>query len=129
MKAYAFRRVTHYKHSAAVSRVTQALADEGFGVITAVDFTETIKKKLNVDFGGEYQMLGACNPQLALRALQADPDVGLLLPCSVVVYETDEGVVIAAINPQALMGGQGNPVLEAVAEDAAQRLARAVENA
>ncbi len=129
MKDYAFRRVTHYKHAAAVTRVTQALADEGFGIITAVDFSQTIKKKLNVDFGGEYQMLGACNPQLALKVLQADPDVGLLLPCSVVVYEAEEGVVIAAINPRKLMVDDSNPALTAAAEEAAERLSRAVENA
>jgi uncharacterized protein (DUF302 family) len=108
----------------AVERVTAALKREGFGILTRIDVKATLQEKLGVDFR-RYVILGACNPPLAHRALQADLDVGLLLPCNVVVYETAEDEsVIALVDPLTMLGVLPAPGLSAVAEDAAARLER-----
>lgn len=110
----------------AILRATAALKDEGFGVLTEIDVKETLKKKLNVDFH-RYVILGACNPPLAHRALQTDPDIGLLLPCNVIVYEEGSGSVVSIIDPLGMVGFLGNPALEPVAAEARARLDRVVE--
>ena len=112
----------------AVQRVTDALKVEGFGVLTEIDVRETLKKKINVDFR-PYKILGACNPPLAYRALSADAEVGLLLPCNVTVAQVEEGVVeVALIDPLVMMAVIENPALQQVAEEARQRLQRVAES-
>lgn len=108
----------------AVGRVTAALADEGFGVLTEIDVKATLKKKLDVDFR-RYVILGSCNPQLAHRAFKEEIDIGLLLPCNVIVYEADGGgSVVSILDPVGMMELTGNPALEPVAREARERLDR-----
>lgn len=108
----------------ALERVTAALKTEGFGVLTEIDVKETLKKKLDVDFR-QYKILGACNPPLAYRALKAAPQVGLLLPCNVTVSETDGGAIeVSLVDPLSMLGVVVAPELDAVAQEARQRLER-----
>ena len=114
-------------YDAAVTRITEALKAQGFGVLTTIDVQQTLKAKLDRDFK-KYVILGACNPQLADRALHAEPEVGLLLPCNVIVYETaPSSSVVAAMAPLAALGIVGeNPALSGVAREADQRLRAAL---
>ncbi|HET7090596.1 MAG TPA: DUF302 domain-containing protein [Anaerolineae bacterium] len=108
----------------AVARVTGALKAEGFGVLTEIDVKDTLKKKLGVDFR-PYKILGACNPPLAHRALTAAPEVGLLLPCNVVVAQLDDASCeISIVDPLGMLGIVGRPELEPIAEEARIRLER-----
>jgi uncharacterized protein (DUF302 family) len=111
----------------ALERITDALKAEGFGVITSIDMKQTLKAKLDRDFR-KYTILGACNPPLVSKALDAELEVGLLLPCNVIVYETEPGEsVISAMAPMAALGVVGdNPQLIDVARDAEARLRRAL---
>lgn len=111
----------------ALERATASLQQEGFGVLTTIDIQQTLKKKLDRDFR-KYVILGACNPPLADRALHAELEIGLLLPCNVVVYEREPGTsTVAAMAPLPAMGMIGNPELESVAREADERLRRALE--
>ena len=111
----------------AVTDATAALKAEGFGVLTTIDVQQTLKTKLNRDFR-KYLILGACNPALADRALQAELEIGLLLPCNVIVYETTSNrSVVAAMAPLVALGIVGaNPALQDVAKEADERLRRAL---
>ena len=111
-------------YNTALTRVTEALKVEGFGVLTEIDVKETMKKKLGVDFT-PYKILGACNPPLAHRALMAAPEVGLLLPCNVVVRQIEAGVSeVSLIDPLGMMAMINNPELETVAKEARAKLER-----
>lgn len=111
-------------YDTAMTRVTEALKAEGFGVLTEIDVKATLKKKLDVDFR-RYAILGACNPPLAHRALTTAPEIGLLLPCNVTVEETaDGGTQVSLVDPLAMMGFMNNPELAPVAEEAKARLER-----
>jgi uncharacterized protein (DUF302 family) len=112
----------------AVERTKEALATEGFGVLTEIDVAATLKKKLDVEFR-PYVILGACNPPLAYRALSAERDIGLLLPCNVIVYadDTPGRSVIAAMDPVEALRLSGNEEIGPLAEDVKARLTRALE--
>ncbi len=108
-------------------RVREALAAEGFGVMAEIDVQKTMKEKLGVD-GSPYVILGACNPKLAHAALAAEPDLGVLLPCNVVVYETAGGTRVATVNAQAMLDMVGNEQLTPVADEVQKRLQRVLES-
>lgn len=108
-----------------VVAVRQALSEQGFGVLTEIDVQATMKAKLDVD-GDPYLILGACNPPLAHRAMSADPSIGLLLPCNVVVRTADEGTVVEVIDPMTMVSMSLAPELRAVAEEATARLRAAL---
>ena len=105
--------------------VRAALKAEGFGVLTEIDVKSTLKQKLDADFR-RYDIIGACNPPLAHAALQKELDIGLLLPCNVIVYEEGEGCVVGALDPEVMMSATGNESLQAIASDARSRLERAL---
>ena len=111
----------------ATSAVTDALKAEGFGVLSDIDIQGAMKQKLDVDMPA-YRILGACNPPLAHKALQAEPEIGLLLPCNVVVREkVGGGVVVGFLDPQTMVRLTGNDQVRAVADDAGERLRRTRE--
>ena len=129
VKRYAFSNVLDTSYEDAVSKVKNALKEEGFGVLTEIDVKETMKKKLDKEFRN-YVILGACNPPYAHRSLEADLDVGLLLPCNVIVYETDDGkAYIAAINPVSVLKIIKSQELRTIAEEVSEKLKRAIEKA
>ena len=112
----------------AIERTTAALKAEGFGVLTTIDVKETLKKKIGADFR-RYVILGACNPELAHRALKSQLGIGLLLPCNVTVFEGDEGqTIVQMIKPASMFEVVQKPGLEALAAEADQRLQRALEH-
>ena len=107
------------------SRVESALRNEGFGVITEIDVQATMRTKLGID-RAPYLILGACNPSLANRAIAADPSIGALLPCNVVLREEDGSTIVEALNPMAALGITGSAAIRSVAEEATARLERAM---
>ena len=110
----------------ALAKVPEALKAEGFGVLTEIDVQATLKKKLDVDFR-RYRILGACNPSLAHRALQHSLDIGMLLPCNVIVYEADGGkTVVSAVDPLQSMAAHGDPGIRPVAAEVRQKLERVI---
>jgi len=126
---YGIRTVLDLPFAEAVERTRNALRDEGFGVISEIDFQEKLREKLGVEIE-PYLILGACNPPLAYKALQAEPEIGLLLPCNVIVYGTSGGrTVVAAVDPDAMLSvvGQSAAVAE-VGKDARVRLLRVIES-
>ncbi len=129
MMAYYFSRKIEAGFDEAVERVTEALKNQGFGILTEIDVTATLKKKLDVDFR-PYRILGACNPPFAYQALQAEDKIGTMLPCNVIVQDAGNGQVeLAAIDPVASMQAVDNPDLKEIAETIRSKLAAAVENA
>ena len=119
------KRVVQRPYEDVLAAVPAALESEGFGVLTAIDVRETLKKKLDVDFR-RYQILGACNPPLAHRALSAEPDIGVMLPCNVIVYEDGDHALVRAIDPMGTIAAQ-TPALVPIAEEVRARLARALD--
>ena len=114
--------------SQARERIVESLKKEGFGVLTEIDVQATLKKKIDVDFQ-PYVILGACNPPIAHKALSADPGIGLLLPCNVVVTETKDGAVVSIIKPEAMFQMVDNPDLQPMVEEITKKLTSALENA
>lgn len=123
---YAFKKAVKLPHGDAVQKVTEELKKEGFGVLTDIDVQATLKQKINADIR-KYRILGACNPPSAFKAISTEPDIGLMLPCNIVVYEDERGsVVVAAIDPVASMGAVENIDLKPTAEDIRSRLQRVI---
>jgi uncharacterized protein (DUF302 family) len=126
---YALRVTVDADFETTDKRVREALRDEGFGVLTEIDVRETLREKLDVDHP-PYRILGACNPPLAHQALETDEAIGGLLPCNVVVRALPEGgTEIIAVDPERMLGFADVPGLDAVAEEAAERIERAVRAA
>jgi uncharacterized protein (DUF302 family) len=117
------------QYDEAVEKVTGALKEEGFGILSTIDVKSTLKEKLDVDFR-PYVILGACNPPLAKQALDAELELGLLLPCNVIVYadESGTGSVVSAVEPHAMLSAVRNPDLTPIADDVQERLTRALES-
>ncbi len=125
---YGLRVELPVPHAVAIERATEALKQQGFGVVTSIDMKDTLKQKLDRDFR-PYVILGACNPVLADRALHAELEIGLMLPCNVIVYERAPGAsTVAAMAPLPVMGMIDNPDVEAVAKEADARLRAALES-
>ena len=122
---YGFSKSTDLSYDDAVIRVTEELKKEGFGVLTSIDVQETMKKKLNVDFP-KYIILGACNPPFAYQALQAEEEIGLLLPCNVIVFEKKGKITIAVFDPMAMMNIVKNSAVLRVAKEMKERLERVI---
>ncbi|HEY7793309.1 MAG TPA: DUF302 domain-containing protein [Gaiellaceae bacterium] len=125
---YTLTSTTELSFTEAVARTRRELQAEGFGVLCEIDVQATLKAKLDVD-REPYLILGACNPPLAHRALEAEPDLGVLLPCNVVVYEHDGRTVVSAVDAERMLSIVGNDALAPVAADVRARLARVVERA
>lgn len=123
---YGFGTTVNWTYAAAIEHVTDALKDEGFGVLTTIDVRATLKEKLGVDTKN-YVILGACNPQLANTALEKEHEIGLLLPCNVIVYEDDTSVHVSVLNPEAAMDLAGNDSVRPVAQEAKARLERVIQ--
>ncbi|MCB0198160.1 MAG: DUF302 domain-containing protein [Anaerolineae bacterium] len=123
---YGLRTTLDVPYETAIEQVTAALKTEGFGVLTEIDVKATLKKKLDVDFR-RYIILGACNPNMAHQALQVELELGLLLPCNVIVYENDaQQSVVSVVDPVMMMSVVDNDALTTVAHDVKARLQRVV---
>lgn len=123
---YSFNKTVNMNFDEAIAKVTEELKKEGFGILTEIDVAATLKKKLDVDFR-KYRILGACNPPFAYRALQAEPRIGTMLPCNVIVQEHDNGdVEVSAIDPLASMQAIENRALQPIAAEIQARLRRVV---
>jgi uncharacterized protein (DUF302 family) len=126
--AYYFSKILNVSFEEAVTKVTEELKKEGFGILTDIDVQGTLKKKLDVDFK-KYRILGACNPPFAYQALQAEDKIGTMLPCNVIVQEHSGGKIeIAAIDPVASMQAIENPDLKGIAEQVQAKLRKVVES-
>ena len=118
---YGISKVVSLPHEKAVDKVTEELKKEGFGVLTTIDVRDTLKKRLNVDFP-KYIILGACNPPFAHKALLAEDQIGLLLPCNIIVYEKEGKTVVAAFDPMTMVTMVENDALKAVAVEIGTKL-------
>ena len=127
MSKYAFGKTVNMSFEQATEAVTQALAKEGFGILTEIDVAATLKKKLGLE-RPPYKILGACNPQFAARALEMEPQIGALLPCNVVVRQGADGkTVVEFMDPNAVLGLVGRPEVAPIAAEVRARLVRVME--
>ena len=124
---YGFTTTLNVPYEEAIEKTTAALKEEGFGVLTEIDVKATLKKKLDADFR-RYIILGACNPSLAYQALQTELEIGLLLPCNVIVYEAEEGQsTLSIVDPILMLGVVESPTLDLIANEAKTRLQRVIK--
>jgi uncharacterized protein (DUF302 family) len=123
---YGFSKTTDYTFSQAIEKVTDELKKEGFGILTTIDVKETLKNKINVDFKN-YTILGACNPPIAHKALQTEEELGLLLPCNVVVYEKDNKIVVSIFDPMMMTKVIDNDKMISIASEVKEKLQRVLE--
>ncbi len=124
---YGYRKSMKLPFAEAVDKVKTELTNEGFGVLSEIDIKATLKKKLDIDYDN-YVILGACNPPNAYKALQAEQEVGLLLPCNVIIYESDDKVYASAILPTTAMGIVENKALAEIAKVIEQKLKTVLDN-
>jgi uncharacterized protein (DUF302 family) len=123
---YGYSKTLDEPYEEAVPKIMEALKKEGFGVITEIDVKETLKKKLDVEFK-KYRILGACNPKLAFQALSEETELGLFLPCNVIVYENEKGkTVVTAINAMVALSRINNPKLDPIAKEVSIRLQKVI---
>ncbi len=127
MKYYHEKTLKNVSFEEAIEKVTDALKVEGFGILTEIDVKETLKKKLDEDFR-PYKILGACNPPFAHKALLAEDKIGAMLPCNVIVQQTENGVEIAAVDPVASMKAVENKDLEGIANEIQSKLRAAIDS-
>ncbi|MEP0823322.1 MAG: DUF302 domain-containing protein [Ignavibacterium sp.] len=123
---YGFSKKVNLSFDEAVAKTTEELKKEGFGVLTTIDVRDTLKQKLGVDFK-RYIILGACNPPFAYQALQAEEQIGLLLPCNVIVYEHGSSIVVSAFDPMVMMEVVENENMEPIAQQVRERIKRVME--
>jgi uncharacterized protein (DUF302 family) len=125
--SYFFSKVLTISYEEAIKRITETLKTEGFGILTEIDVKAVLKKKLNIDFR-PYKILGACNPNMAFLALNAEERIGLMLPCNVIVQQTADGnVEVAAIDPLFQLKGIDNPKLLDVASEVHEKMKRVID--
>lgn len=125
---YYLTKRTNLSFQAAIDRMTSALSEEGFGIVSEIDIKDTLKKKINVDFRN-YKIFGACNPGYAHKAIQIEDKIGTLLPCNIIVQEkTDGETEVSAINPLETMSGIDNIKLKVLAYEVGERLKRVLNN-
>ena len=125
--SYGFSITVSLPYEKAIEKVTEELKKEGFGVLTTIDVRDTLKKKLDVDFN-KYVILGACNPPFAHKALVAEEQIGLLLPCNVIVYEKNGRTIVAAFDPMTMAALVENEALKTIAEEVTARLRRVINS-
>lgn len=126
--SYYFTKKLEIDFDQAITKVTEELKKEGFGVLTEIDVKSTLKNKINVDFRN-YRILGACNPSFAYRALQSEDKIGTMLPCNVIVQEYEKGQVeVSAVDPIASMQAVENPKLEEIAQGVRKKLQSVIKN-
>jgi uncharacterized protein (DUF302 family) len=125
---YHITKAVDYSFDEAIDKVTAELKKEGFGVLTEIDVKDTLKQKLDVDYK-KYRILGACNPEFAYQALQAEDKIGTMLPCNVIVEEQEDGgIEISAVNPQASMQAVDNANLDDIASKVNERLQKIIDS-
>jgi uncharacterized protein (DUF302 family) len=125
--SYYYSKTVQGSFDETIEKITDNLKKEGFGIITQIDVTKTMKDKLNVDFK-KYRILGACNPPYAYKALQAEDKIGILLPCNVIIQEkAPDEIEVACVNPMVSMQNVMNSALESVAKEIQDKLHRAVD--
>ena len=126
--AIGMKKTTHLTFDQALERIPEALKGEGFGILTQIDVKATMKEKLGIDFR-RYRILGACNPKLAYRALSAELEVGVMMPCNVIVYETDDrGTMVSAVDPMQTLAAQGDAAVRPLAAEVQQKLQRVIDS-
>ena len=123
---YGFSKTVDMPYEQAIEKVTLELKKEGFGVLTSIDVKETLKQKINVDFK-KYAILGACNPPIAHRALQEEEELGLLLPCNVVVYEKDDKTRVSIFDPMVMTWIMENDQMKPIATEVQEKLQRVLK--
>ena len=120
---YGFSKTVDLSFEQTIEKVTEELKQEGFGVLTTIDVKETLKKKIDVDFK-KYTILGACNPPIAHKALQTEEELGLLLPCNVIVYEKDDKTIVSMFDPMLMTDIIKNEQMEPIAKEVKEKLQR-----
>ncbi len=124
---YSYKKQVNVAFEEAVEKTREELKKQDFGILTEIDVKATLKKKLDIDYD-DYVILGACNPPFAYKSLQAEKEIGLMLPCNVIVYKQDGNVFVSAILPTKAMGMIDNPELKKIAEEVEEKLKKVIDS-